>query len=89
MTPQEEIAGLTKLLNAWKIDCQHYEQGLRDVRLLCVKNIDSNSMTTKTDKMLMDIIKAINSCLRHDERCWVCGDTNCDGGLPCQTGDGV
>lgn len=86
MTPEQEIAGLKTILNGWKKDCQHYEQGLRDVRKSAMQSYD---VSDHESDAWLGLISQINSVLAHDEQCPTCGDSDCNGGLPCESGDGV
>ena len=83
MTPEQEIAGLKTLLNAWKADCQRYESGLKAVRSSAISR-------EKESGGFAAIVEFIDGVLAHDEQCGVCGDHH-EGDVPltCASGDGV
>lgn len=87
MTPQEEIAGLKTLLNAWKDDSKRYEEGLREVRKMAMQSYDVSDF--ESDNWL-ELIAKVNGILAYDDQCGICGDHH-EGEVPrdCQTGDGV
>lgn len=87
MTPQEEIAGLKTLLNAWKDDSKRYEEELREVRKMAMQSYDISDF--ESDSWL-ELIAKINAILAYDDQCGICGDHH-EGEVPraCETGDGV
>lgn len=87
MMPEQEIAGLKTLLNAWKGDSKRYEEGLREVRKIAMQHYDRSDF--ESDNWL-ELIAKINSVLAFDDQCGICGDHH-EGEVPrsCETGDGV
>ncbi len=87
VTPEQEIAGLKRLCEAWRKDCQRYETGLRDVRKLATQGYDESDH--ESDRWL-ELVTAINRVLAHEDSCATCGDHHADEmPLACRTGDGV
>jgi hypothetical protein len=86
MTPEQEIAGLKRLCESWRKDCQRYAEGLREVRKQAVQFYDVSDF--ESDNWL-ELIGTINSVLAHEDSCQVCGDDH-EGNVPlaCATGDG-
>lgn len=87
MTPEQEIAGLKRLCESWRKDCQRYAEGLREVRKLAMQFYDVSDF--ESDNWL-ELIAKINSVLAHEDSCAVCGEDH-EGNVPlaCETGDGV
>lgn len=87
MTPEQEKAGLKRLCEAWRKDCQRYEAGLREVRKLAAQSCHSSDF--ERDNWL-ELIDKINAVLIDDDRCGVCGDHH-ESAVPreCEAGDGV
>lgn len=63
MTPQEEINGLKNLCEGWRRDCQHYAEGLREVRKVAMQYYDASDF--ETDSWLA-LIEQINAVLSHE-----------------------
>lgn len=87
MTPDQEIAGLKRLCESWRKDCQRYAEGLREVRKLAVQHYDTSDFESYN---WLELIGKINSVLAHDDGCAVCGEDH-EGNTPlaCETGDGA
>ena len=82
MTPEEEIAGLKNILNGWKKNAKHYEAAVESIRELVAPY-------TEQMGMLAAIHNFCNDILAYDKQCPTCGDHDCSGGLPCESGDWV
>lgn len=87
MTPEQEIAGLKRLCESWRKDCQRYAEGLREVRKQAMQFYDVSDF--ESDNWL-ELIGTINRTLAHEDDCEVCGEDH-QGNVPlaCATGDGV
>jgi hypothetical protein len=87
MTPEQEIAGLKNICQAWRKDCDRYANGLMAVRKSAMQNYDVSDY--ESDRWL-DLISQINAILAFDNQCDVCGDHH-EGETPraCETGDGI
>lgn len=86
MTPEQEIAGLKRLCESWRKDCQRYAEGLREARKLAMQFYDRSDFEGDCWE---EVINSINSTLAHDDSCQICGDDH-EGSVPlaCATGDG-
>jgi hypothetical protein len=83
MTPEQEIAGLKTICQAWAKECKHYQSALGAVRKLAAPYVGQSGI-------LSAIHEFCDEALKHDMQCGVCGDYH-EEILPreCETGDGV